>query len=262
MKNFDDTPAHKQLQPPAPLRFPGGPEIIDTQALWTLIPGLFAQLAAMFTPDHVARGAATRTRELGTQLQMLYKTEAANFKMWLTRALKADPEWQAEVREDLGGDAALARWNLRREKLLNAPEPQNQTSEPKPERKVPTAAQNKPARPPRGIKTDRRGLFRLASLRRPHPPSHRAVNSAPPRLQATTSVFKHPGLISLTPDDLRPASPEAAAPRPANTQTPSRAHVLGIWERLHVQLMVWNYHLIMADVGLKVPACRDDIMPP
>ncbi len=102
------------------------PEIIDTSALRGLIPRLFAQLMEMLSNGQRPRGTISHLWHIRRQLRALYKAEKHNFCLWLTRALKADPEWQAQVREDLGGEAALARGEKRAAKP-DSPAPAPQT---------------------------------------------------------------------------------------------------------------------------------------
>ena len=156
MKNFDESPADLKNRPPS---FPDALGIVDTAPYLAIIPVLFAQLHALFTPDHVGRGAASRVGQIRRLLYVLYKIERQNFCQWLMRAMKSNPAWQAQVREDLGGDKAMALWE-RRQLALRAPAPVKPAK--------PENAQENDRKPrKRGeVKTDRHGRFCLAPLTR------------------------------------------------------------------------------------------------
>ncbi len=248
-------PSTKRLAPP--LSFPGGPEIIDTAPLRHLITALFAQIWTMFSPEKAARGTASRVYEIRRALFALYKAEKRNFCQCLLSALRADPEWQAQVRRDLGGDAAMTRWVRRGEKLAN-PEPKPQDMV-----KVPAMTALKPrnVRPASGILTDRNGLFRLAPHSRNSQKSKPVDAVRTPSLKATSLTPLSPKPIALTPNDLRPPK---VKPHSSGTNTPKldRRQIVHIWRNLQSHLLVWNYHLVMADVAINLPSLRAELTPP
>ncbi len=263
MTHFDETNRHgktvrAQIRRTAPPTFPGGPEVIDTQALWGLIPGLFAQLHALFTPQRVARGAISRIWEIRARLQSLYRAEKSNFRLWLIRALKADPAWKAQVRRDLGGDAAMTRWEQRFNKLNTTPA----AASPHIVAQNPVAQVRSPDQTPRPVKTDRSGLFRLAAIFRPAEAAQRPPRPSLYAQRDVACLFYRPGAFSITPDDLRPAVAKTAQIGNSNAPAPNRRRILQIWQGLHLALLEWNFQLILADVATVVPACRADILPP
>ena len=113
----DTLPATPSGHRPAVTSFPAADGITDTQTFRALMPVWTAQLMAFFTHDRVLRGAATRIRALIRTLKALHKTETENYAAWMVRAMTTDPEWQAQVRSDLGGEPALAAWEARRAHL-------------------------------------------------------------------------------------------------------------------------------------------------
>ncbi len=192
----------QHIQSPTPTAFPTAPGMIDTASLRGLIPVLLTQLAALFTRDHIKRGATSRIRAIRVQLQTLYKAERSNFCLWLIRAMSADPVWQAAVREDLGGEKALAAWEARRERLYALKQELESEFKPKPSqfkkppRKTPNAGQG-----PRPIITDRHGLFRLAPLTQDATPVRDASRGFSYCERPISSTFLWPKPIGLTPDD-------------------------------------------------------------
>ena len=213
------------------------------------MPVLIAQLYAMFTANSVARGAISRVRDLARRIRALHKAETLNFAALMIRALKADPAWQARVRRDLGGEAALIRWETTSDNP-HAPQP-------KPE--LGRKENSRATRPRAAIRMDRDGLFRLAPLTRA-----RAKNTRPPykRSAAPRSaamVLKQPNAIALTPDDLRgPAKAEGHNTVMAIT----RAALRKTWNRIYTEHWHWNTAIMWADLALTIPAFRADIAPP
>ncbi len=228
--------------PAAPRSLLDTAEIIDTAPLRGVITGLFAQLMTLFSGGGAARGAATRIWHIRRQLRALYRAEKFNMSVWLVRALKNDAAWQAQVREDLGGDAAMVLWEQRLETRLETREAPAAPQRPRPAHPCANVRPRKAAR----LKTDRRGLFRLAPLPRSQRKPQKSTPRFAPMGRSAASVFLWPAPIALTPADLRP---DAAHP----IDTPSRQQTLGIWQRRHAELLEWNFCLILADLEILPP---------
>lgn len=255
MKNFDDIrPDLNNLPPPAP--FPDAPGITDTASFRVLIPVLFTQLYALFTPKTAALGAASRLRELRAQLQKLYAAEKQNFCLWLKRAMKSDPAWQAQVREDLGGDKAMAAWEKRRIKL-QSPAPQ------KPANPEPAQAKSHKTRKRADLKTDRYGRFCLAPLTRKKARKPQTVRGCVQRGRNAVPLFIEPGAIPLTPEGLRPAPLAVKSVQGhGNIAAPRPGELTEIWYGLLAETLKWNGQLIFADLALTIPALRQNLPPP
>lgn len=254
MKNLTSIPTQTSPRP-APSPFPGGPEVEDTAQLWAMLPVMLTQIMAMFLPDQAARGTLSRIWEMRKILQKIYRAETRNYRLWMTRALRANPVWQAQVRSDLGGDEALARWERRQE--------QAQTPKPKVKPRKP-AAQDARTRPRklRRLIADRGGLFRLAPVSRAKTETSRPaqIHTYVPR--QVGSNLKPIGPVPLTPDDLRPQSATNTAAQGQNSPAPNRMQLSQTWRRLHARLFEWNVQIMLADIAIDVPACRADLAPP
>ena len=120
-----------------------------------------------------ARGAASMAREVKSALRQLYSEEKQAMTLWAKHALRRNPDWQARVLEDLGGQGALSRWQARlRKSFKQQPEDDyawlddDPADWPIPEQ---TRLKAKPVKTARKItprfKTDRDGMFRWASIK-------------------------------------------------------------------------------------------------
>lgn len=200
----------------------------------------------------------------------------------MTRSLRADPVWQAQVRWDLGGLLAMERWEYRFAKsqlikkdegktapdtgidggmcVQDKPQPEgHDISKDKSVEKLLDKALRKPPRKSSGIKTDRHGLFRLAPISRACAAPPRAVITRLNLLRSVGTVFYAPKPIAVTPDDLRG---EERITGGDNMQPPGRLRIIGIWRALTYQLVMWNNGLLLADLAVSIPAFREYIPPP
>lgn len=137
---------------------PTGPGMIDTSRMRAVLPVLILRVFAMLRPEGVKRGAWSRLWEVRRMFLSVYKAEIYNFRLWCLNAMKADEIWKRQVREDLGGDAALIRWNKRYARMI-AGDRQKQRVSTRPRTRQYCPEKTK-------VKTDRLGLFRLAPVSR------------------------------------------------------------------------------------------------
>lgn len=238
----DDTHTYsRDTYPPYPvLQLPGWrwePGMIDTVPLRLRLSALMAQAAAMVSPERVKHGARARLQKARRVFVQLFRAETHNVAIKLVKAMQANPLWQAQVRKDLGGEAALARWDKRYARRLSkqmdaeyvateimstgimAPKQKETEDKKTNERAVPcdrgrshTPRENrKPWRPV----TDRHNIFRLASLRTETcraKPSYRFRSAMPhkdvPRKRVAAPLCPL-APIPLRPDQLRPPQREA-----------------------------------------------------
>lgn len=256
MTNFNTAPTDALPSTPSGHRstaanFPVTEGITDTQTYRAFMPIWIAQLMRFFTKETVLRGAATRIRALVRTLKALHKTETANYAAWMVQAMKADPDWQSQVRDDLGGEAALLAWEARHARI-NAPE------------RATTQTTESPATPTQSgdtssVKTDRHGLFCLAPVEGP-------ARSAPTRPQAYVYrpyaigfYLRMPKPVPLTPDDLRVSS---VVDEPRNVPVLTCQQIRNIWDRIHLDHTYWNYDLVIADLALTHAPTRLELAPP
>ena len=259
---------------------PCGPDRIDTSELRALIPALIAQIAAMVCPAGVERGALSRLWEGRRLFADLFRAEVHNLSLWLTSAMQADRVWQAQVLEDLGGEAALQRWDKRYAKMMDAGEAEPK-SEPKPE--PATQTEPKPenlTKPPRARAktcTDRHDMFRLAPL------SKKTDRTQPSRspmifgIRDAAIKMKRPKPIALTPDQLR--LPELVSrdenhgtingelpqsmtsTRNSNNPHLTREAIMAAWERIFGYYTLFNFKIMNLDLMITVPVCRQNPLP-
>lgn len=193
------TQTYAKILPGLPL----GPRMIDTAPLRMNIPHLIAQIYAAVRISGAQRGMLKRLREARRMFAQLYRAEKANFTAWLTGAMQADPVWQAQVREDLGGEAALQRWDARYERMLASLDAEPR--EPKTPQTLQTSGTARTNRPRAQTLTDRHGLFRLARLTTIPPTLHRFRGPRAPSPRKMTIDLRPLRPIALSPDQLRPS---------------------------------------------------------
>ncbi|MGJ8563620.1 MAG: hypothetical protein ACSHXY_08705 [Alphaproteobacteria bacterium] len=252
----------------APPQFPCGPEIWDTSALRAVIPALIARLFTLFSPEGVQRGAMSRLWDIRRMIVQLHRAEAFNFTTWLIRSMQSNRAWQTQIREDLGGEPALQRWERRREKMLAPPSESVDIVNPQTVKEPEKRKASKP-------KKDRYGLFRLASLSREtvKAPSLRLPIPSLPRNAGASLLWPKP--IGLTPDQLRPpevacspngndieGSADTRVSQNPNTPSLTREALIKIWERLHAQHSEWNHRLMIAGIMMTTPPIRGAYSPP
>ena len=258
---FDDRDCHEGNEDA--LDFTGAKGLTYTSRLRGLMPIFIAQLFSMFDAYHVQRGARARLWDIRKALGALYRAEKQNFITALTQALTDNPFWRAQVREDLGGEAALARWEARRARGLNPSLQRVAETDVSSFVRPPTPKTGKP-RKSAGVKTDSSGLFRLAALvgaRKPQSVYTRAALS-PRRIGQR---FFMPKAIGLTPDQLRDAPMDAARAQETNKDGDSpdfREDLLDIWHKMHARFDLWNDHLVDADLMLGSSCFRRAYKPP
>lgn len=263
--NDTDITAHDSLADISPsLGFPGGPGLIDTSEIRAVIPGLIAHLFTLFSPQGTERGAMARLWEIRGMLCQLHRFEKFNFGTWLTRSMQSDPAWQAQTREDLGGEAALLKWEHRRETLLEKAAGEEEMPVPI---KAPTITERKKRKPSKPVE-DRYGLFRLASLSALSP--IRPLQLCRPSLPRTVcAALRRPRPIGLTPDQLRPTETPAQMMNSEDVEEPTpnlprltRDMLIKLWDRLHAQHQDWNRRLTIADMMISTPDLRGGFTPP
>lgn len=170
MTYFDDAPRYTGSNPDPeilpPLKMPAFSGVL---ALRAMIPCLMTWLQT-HTGQRGAKGVARRVQ---TSLRRLHTKEKAAMVVVIKTALRSSAEWRARVFEDLGGAAALARWEAR---LLRAhtPPPEDDYSwlddDPADWPMIEAAAPHKPlspsaqARENKGPRLDRDGLFKWAAI--------------------------------------------------------------------------------------------------
>lgn len=244
--------------------FRGGAGVIETQHLRVLMPVFMAQLLSLVCGEQAVRGAITRLREIRKLLHMLYNAEKSNFRLLMTRALKADPLWQAQVREDLGGNAALARWEHRRDERRAAQDAKQPGDAAKDVRQPRINARPQGNRG--GPLTDRNELFRLALIPRaaPHAQGKKPLGRsfAGPKQPAIPAGFAWHAPIPITPEGLRPAPVHetAVSRNSGNEPKPTGGELIDIWEAVQRDHFIWNHQLVLA--GLELPSTDEGPAPP
>jgi hypothetical protein len=235
----------------------GAPGLIYTARIRSLLPVFIAQLFSMFSWGHVERGAITRITELRRALSALFKAERQNYVKVLTHAVETNPELQTQIREDLGGEAALRRWEIRRDKMQAKMQADIEAAPRAPRSQ---GAKLRASKDARGPITDRTGLFKLASIcmdteARPRS-SLRSQSSG-----AKIDSFRAPPPIGLTPDHLRP---RAGEPMEAKiiAATPSVAELEDIWNALQEEHYLWDHLLMIATFMTLSRAFREAYAPP
>lgn len=263
---------------------PSGPDRIDTSELRALIPALIAQIAAMVCPAGVERGALSRLWEARRLFADLFRAEVHNLSLRLISAMQADRVWQAQVLEDLGGEAALQRWDKRYAKMMDAGEAEPKSEpkpEPKPEPDTQTEQklehQTKTTRAPAKLRTDRHDMFRLAPL------SKKTERTQPSRSPMAFGIrdaaikMKRPKPIALTPDQLRmpelvklsensdviegEAPLRVYAAGSSNNPHLTREAILAAWERIFGYYTLFNFKIMNLDLMITVPVCRQNPLP-
>lgn len=289
----DTSPQNSSTPHPVLPGLPCGPDTVDTSGLRAIIPALIARIATMVCPDGVERGALSRLWEARRLFATLFRAEQYNLGKWLNHAMQADPDWQTQVREDLGGEEALARWEARLEQSQIEPADS------------PAA---KPARGParantvsKGVRTDRHNLFRLAPIMTGKPKTaHRGAPLFTPGRNAWISISR-PAPIPLTPDQLRPRvrqahhglqssgivqedrasvhpvdnSVDKQVYNPANNYgdniaqipprtdfpSPTRQVIMAAWDYIYDRYCLFNYKIMDLDLMMTIPICRRMPMP-
>lgn len=248
---------------------PLGPDVIDTSVMRSILPALVLRVFIMVKPDFIERGALSRLWEARRMLACVYRTEMHNFKTWLMKTLQSDAAWRREVREDLGGEAALARWDRRYAKMMA------DTESVTPKDKTPKAPPVRSNRPASKVRTDRRKLFRLAKITRDKPRVNRYVPPLFPLPRDAALHFARAPLIPLTPDQLRDKQAAKArlpysekgfllaeldgATNNAPTYTPYA--ILTAWRRLYHAYGLFNFKIMNIDLALHVPSIQRDPIP-
>ncbi|MGJ8564695.1 MAG: hypothetical protein ACSHXY_14225 [Alphaproteobacteria bacterium] len=249
-----------------------GPDMIDTSGLRAVIPALIARIAVMINPNGVQRGALSRLWEARRLFAQTYRAEAYNLKMWLIKAVQRDPDWQRQVRHDLGGEPALTRWDKRYAKMMAGATPAA--------RKAANIKAATPLRKKARRRTDRHEMFCLAAVSQMGSQkdsqedsngetyaAHSAPYPAKPR-DAFISI-RQPKPIPLTPDQLRvPEPPKGAAPHEAGTDriaatgsTGNAPHltrqtIMADWQRIFDTYTLLNFKVMNLDLMINVSVCR------
>lgn len=102
--------------------------------------------------------------QIKTLAEEIYACERQFFERVVLGLLRRSPSWQARVRRDLGGDAAMEKWQSRYEKRfewVSAREEGSASYGRSDERQYGTPQTIRP-------RTDNDGLFRLAAISRPN----------------------------------------------------------------------------------------------
>lgn len=183
----------------APLEFlpgmPSGPDMIDTSGMRAVLPALIARICTMLNPAGVERGALSRLWEARRMFISVYRAEVYNLMRWLINTMQGDKAWQRQVREDLGGEAALLRWDKRYAKIMAGDAPAPRTTS--------LSNREKAGRKRRKILTDRYNMFCLAKITKAatRKSAYKAPLFTPLRNAAIRVAPLKP--IPLTPDQLR-----------------------------------------------------------
>ena len=260
MTYSDNDPTTKETTPP-PAAFPACPGIVDMAKWRGMMPVFLARLASMISQDRVERGAITLMWQLRGLLHTLYKIETQNYAIWLTRALRADPAWQAQVRRDQGGEPAIARWHERYKRRFKAPQTPRSAGD---------AAREKPERKDRKKpmpRTDRHGLFRLSVIAREGCAPRRKQEPTPRPARNVGAVLSRPEPVQITPQDLRPQSGNTENTGKARKQrsdipAPKRHQLADIWDALQADHHKWNERLMQIDLAITEPELREGLDPP
>lgn len=247
---------------------PYGPDIIITSGMRAVLPGLILRILAMINPEHVERGALARLWEARRMFASVYRTEVYNLRMWLINTMTRDREWQSQVREDLGGEAALKRWDKRYARMRSGETPE----EPKrPAATTNAAAIRSPStsRKSSKVRTDRYNLFRLAKISnaKNQPRANTPPSFTPSRV--AWLAFPKPPLIPLTPDQLREPKPVTVehygedgvktailSGSTHNMPTPTRPAIMARWHQIRHKYALFNFKIMNLDLMINSYTCR------
>lgn len=248
---------------------PCGPDIIDTSRMRAILPGLIWQVFMMVKPGFIERGARARFQEARRLFLSVYRAEICNLKTWLLKALKVDANWRRTVCEDLGGEAALARWERRYAKMMAEEGPQESSAwqSVKPDPLEASKRRKKKAR------TDDYHIFRLAKISKTAWPSYTNLRPAYPPLGRPALYVGWPPPIPLTPDQLR--GPVIEAPSygeksftqddpgsaPDNAPRLTGEAIWQAWRKLHYAYVMFSLKVTKVDLALYFPKIERDAIP-
>lgn len=215
MRNYDISQRHlsqrqdAEILPPLP-----APSHSGLTALRAIIPCLLSWLRV-----HLGqRGSASMAKRVEASLRRLYAKEKDTMVVLIKKALRSCPEWRARVFEDLGGEAALARWEARLLRAITPPPEEDYSwldDDPDDWVLIDSISRTHRSESPssKGPRLDRDGLFRWARIKQgPHERYQRAPRAAyaPPtrhsfsmlRERGEREMFKAPWPIEVGPSDL------------------------------------------------------------
>lgn len=246
---------------------PSGPDVIDTTGMRAVLPALIIRIFAMLRPEGIERGALSRLLEVRRMFLSVYQAEVYNIKLWCLKSMKADRNWQRQVREDLGGEAALLRWDKRYAKMMANDKPEGRAAR----KAVLETARRKKSK----VKTDRFNVFRLAPVSQA---TDRKMVDRPSQLRCSYRpvAVRLPCIkpIPLTPDDLR----EPARSTPTVFDTPgqkaaevdsainnapilSLEDILNALNRLRRRYEDFHLNITYLDVEISFPQNRQSLIP-
>lgn len=246
---------------------PYGPDILDTSAMRSVLPALIVRVFAMLRPEGIERGALARLWEVRRMFISVYKAEVYNIKLWFLGAMQANRDWQRQVREDLGGEAALARWDKRYAKM-KAGETAKESPAPKPVRDTSRRTKRK-------VKTDRFYLFQLAPIRKD---TARTPSVRPPQYRCSyRPAAIHLGLIGpiwVRPDQLRETASPSRVPfaEPGqrvselscssnNAPSLSLEDIINAKNKIINCYRCFNLNILHLDIEINFPARPKDPIP-
>lgn len=217
----------------------------------------------MISPQGIDRGALARLWEARRLFASVYRAEVYNLQVWLIKTMRADKAWQRQVREDLGGEAALTRWDQRYAKLQAG-----EAALPHPVVSI-KASGKKPKRRARKQKrkrlTDRHNMFCLASVSAETSKVKKKRAYKRPLFTPVRDAYitlNRPKPIPLTPDDLREPVPSRVqeraeaceglcmSDRPANTPRLTRHAIMENWYKIFDVYGVCNLNIMMLDLAI------------